>query len=359
MTVFDVDLPQGGYKVYVGKGLLAQLGELLHQHQLGKNVAIITNPIVASLYRTNVEQSLRQAGFHPNFCEVPDGEKHKNLTTTTQLYDRFLALRLDRTATALALGGGVIGDLAGFVAATYMRGLPFVQVPTTLLAQVDASIGGKVAIDYGGSKNIIGAFYQPRLVVTDPNVLQTLPPQEWRCGMAEVIKSAVIQSSALFEHLERQGHEPLEDVIRETVAIKVKVVTTDPFERDLRAILNFGHTIGHALETATSFRLRHGEAVSIGMVAAAQIAQEMHLCPPDVEGRLRRLLLQFDLPVSISVDPHTVWEAMAVDKKRREGKLRFILPKRIGEVVITDDVPEDIIQRCLHRIALKGGNSSA
>jgi 3-dehydroquinate synthase len=278
---------------------------------------------------------------------MPDGEAYKNLATLGQLYEQLLAAGLDRGSSVIALGGGVIGDTAGFAAATYMRGVALVHIPTTLLAQIDSSIGGKVAVDHAGAKNLAGAFYQPKAVIIDPDLLSTLPPTEFRVGMAEVIKHGIIWSPSLFEYLERHGAEPLADVVRQALQVKVEVVLQDPEERGLRAILNFGHTLGHGIEAATDYQVKHGDAVSVGMVAATRMAIAMGLCPPKVESRLVALLRRFGLPIAIDVDPLAVLRATASDKKKREGRLHFVLPKAIGQVIVIDQVPESIVRRAL------------
>ena len=314
-------------------------------------MALVTNPTVGGLYAPVVVESLREAGFDPLVVEVPDGEAFKTLDTVRSLYDRFVDGGLDRASPVFALGGGVIGDTAGFAAATYMRGVPLVQLPTSLLAMVDASVGGKVAVDHPRGKNLIGAFHQPELVVVDPDVLATLPEGEFRVGLAEVIKAGVIGSPALFEHLERRGAEPLEWVIGEAIRVKAAVVEEDPYERGRRAILNLGHTFGHALEVLSSFSLRHGEAVAVGMAIAAEVAVRLGLCESSVRERLIALLRQFGLPTACKgYEPEAIWEAMATDKKRRGQRLRFVLPRAIGRVVVADDVPKELVLEVLERM---------
>ena len=251
----------------------------------------------------------------------------------------------------LALGGGVIGDMAGFAAATYMRGVPLVQLPTTLLAMVDASVGGKVAVDHPRGKNLIGAFKQPELVVIDPLALATLDEAEMQSGWAEVIKAGVIGSPSLFEHLEEAGDEPSLSVIADAIRVKVTIVEEDPYEKGRRAVLNLGHTFGHALEVLSGFTLRHGEAVSIGMVAAIRTAVALGLCDEMVEERLVALLQRFGLPTRYAgYEPREVWKAMATDKKKRGKKLRFVLPRAIGQVVVTDQTPQAVVLEVLERL---------
>jgi shikimate kinase/3-dehydroquinate synthase len=346
-----VRTPTGSYEILMGEGLLARVGELAWAQGLRGRVALVTNPTVGDLYTSTVVASLQEASFEPVACQVPDGEAYKTLDTVRSLYDQFVAGGLDRYGAVLALGGGVIGDMAGFAAATYMRGVPLVQLPTTLLAMVDSSIGGKVAVDHPRGKNLIGAFKQPELVVIDPLTLATLDEAEMRSGWAEVIKAGVIGSPSLFEQLEARGNEPSLPVISEAIRVKIAVVEEDPYERSRRAVLNLGHTFGHALEVLSGFKLRHGEAVSVGMVAATRTAVALGLCDETVEERLAALLQRFDLPTCYAgYEPIEIWEAMATDKKKRGKKLRFVLPRAIGEVMITDQVPKAMVLEVLERL---------
>ncbi len=346
-----VRTPTGGYEIHLGEGLLARVGELMRQQELGDRVALVTNPTVGELYAFTVVSSLREAGFEPVLCQAPDGEAYKTLDTVRSLYDQFIEGGLDRYGAVLALGGGVIGDMTGFAAATYMRGVPLVQLPTTLLAMVDASVGGKAAVDHPRGKNLIGAFKQPALVVIDPLALASLGEAEMRSGWAEVIKAGVIGSPSLFEQLEERGNALSPPVIAEAIRVKVAIVEEDPYERGRRAVLNLGHTFGHALEVLSGFTLRHGEAVSMGMVAAARTAVALGLCDEMVAGRLTALLQHFGLPTGYAgYDPEEVWEAMATDKKKRGKKLRFVLPKAIGQVVVTDQAPKAVVLEVLERL---------
>ena len=346
-----VRTPTGSYEIHLGEGLLARVGELAWEQGLGGRVALVTNPTVGDLYASTVIKSLQKAGLESVICQVPDGEAHKTLDTVRSLYDQFIAGGLDRYGAVLALGGGVIGDMAGFAAATYMRGVPLVQLPTTLLAMVDASVGGKVAVDHPRGKNLIGAFKQPELVVIDPLALATLDEAEMRSGWAEVIKAGVIGSPNLFEHLEEKGDEPSLPLIIEAVRVKVAIVEEDPYEKGRRAVLNLGHTFGHALEVLSGFTLRHGEAVSIGLVAAARIAVALGLCDETVVGRLVALLQRFGLPTRYEgYEPVEIWRAMATDKKKRGKKLRFVLPRAIGQVEVSDQVPQAVVLEVLERL---------
>jgi len=343
-TVIPVHTPEGPYDIVLGAGCLTRLGELLIERQLVGAVALVSNHSVGSLYATEVLGSLERVGLGAELLTVPAGEEYKTLDTACELYDRFLAAGIDRSSTVVALGGGVIGDLAGFVAATYMRGLPLVQCPTSLLAMVDASVGGKVAVDHPRAKNLIGAFKQPALVVTDPTVLDTLPAAELRAGLAEVVKHGLIAAPDLFAHLEQRGANDLPWIVERAVAVKVAVVEEDPYERDRRAVLNLGHTFGHALEVLSDFQLRHGEGVSIGLVIAARVAAALGLCDPALAARIERLLQRLGLPTTwVEFSPAAIWEAMRSDKKKRGRKLRFVLPRDVGDVVITDDVPREVV----------------
>lgn len=336
--------PAGTYQVLVGPGLVSRIGNLLVQHGLTGKVAIVTDDTVGPLYGEAVSQALSAADLEAVVVTMPAGEAYKTLDTVRALYDRLLDTGIDRSSTILALGGGVVGDTAGFVAATYMRGLPLVQVPTTLLAMVDSSIGGKVGVDLPRGKNLIGAFKQPALVVADPDVLATLPVIDFVAGFAEVIKHAVIADPELFEHIEMQGWEPLPWVLQRAIDVKRRIVEEDPFEKGRRAVLNLGHTFGHALEVLSDYELRHGFAVSIGLLAATLVALRLGLCALELERRILGMLVQYGLPISFGgVSPTQVWNAMAYDKKRVKDRLRFVLPRAIGDVVVTDAVPKDVV----------------
>jgi 3-dehydroquinate synthase len=309
---------------------------------------IVTNPVVGQLYAELLGQGLGAAGYEWTVVEMPDGEVYKTLDTVARLYAEFLRLGLERSSTVLALGGGVVGDVAGFAAATFLRGLPLVHVPTTLLAMVDASIGGKTGVDLPGGKNLVGTFYQPKAVLCDPEVLATLPAVELRCGLAEAIKTALIASPALFALLEAGEPWPLGAIVRGAAGVKAAIVSADPTEQGLRATLNLGHTIGHALEQASHFRYRHGEAVSIGLVGATRLAVRLGLCASEVAGRVEALLRRCGLPIRYAgVDQEQLLAALHVDKKRRGGRLRWILPVRIGEVIITDEVLQDAVREVI------------
>ena len=335
-----VDLGERSYPIAIGAGTLGRLGARLAELDLGRRIAVVTNPTVARHYREIVEGSLTAAGFAVTVIEVPDGEEHKNLAWLTCLYDRLVDARLDRGCAVVALGGGVIGDLAGFAAATFQRGVPFIQVPTTLLAQVDSSVGGKTAVNHPGGKNLIGAFHQPRLVWVDVHTLRTLPRREVQAGMAEVIKHGAILGPALFTLLEEQldavmrlDEALLIEVVRQNVAIKAAVVGEDERESGPRAVLNFGHTVAHAVEMLTDFRgYLHGEAVAIGMAFAARLSAARGYCPPSVPARIIALLERAGLPTALPKELIGKQLALAIetDKKVAGGKVKFVVIEDIG-----------------------------
>jgi 3-dehydroquinate synthase len=355
MTKIGITLSGTRCDVCVGPGLHAQAGRWLRELGFGGRLAIITDSVVKELYGGALEQHLTTEGFKVFVLEVGGGEEQKSLQTALGLYNQLSDVYAERTTPILALGGGVIGDLSGFVAATYLRGVPLVQMPTTLLAQVDSSIGGKVAVNHGQLKNRIGAFYQPSLVISDTATLGTLGARELSNGLAEVIKSAVVWDKELFAYLENNigrirtlDGEALEETVVRTVRIKTDVVERDEKDLNLRNILNYGHTIGHAIETTSDFEIGHGEAVAIGMVAAARISNEMGVLGRDHLARLRSLIERAGLPTGVPVlEAEAAVQAMGHDKKIHEGKLRFILPRAIGDVFITDEVSPRLIERVL------------
>lgn len=347
-TQLLVHAPDGDYPVLVGPGLLGELGSWLWQQGLVGPVALVTDTVVAAHHAQTAQVGVTKAGLACHRVVLPTGEASKTLDTVRLAYDALLAAGLGRDATIVALGGGVIGDMVGFVAATYLRGVAFVQVPTTLLSMVDASVGGKVAVDMPQGKNLIGAFKTPRLVLADLDTLATLPAAEFASGMAEIVKAGIIDDVELFEHLERQGPEPLAWTITRAIAVKQRVVEEDPFERGRRAVLNLGHTFGHALEQVSLYRLRHGEAVAVGMVAATRLAIELGLCVPDLEPRLCAILDRLRLPTSapgLNVDE--VYAMMGTDKKKAAGKLRFVLPRALGDVMIVGDIAPEAVRRAI------------
>jgi 3-dehydroquinate synthase len=355
MKKVSVELGANSYEVRVGDGLLGRVGLGLKEKGYSGKAVIVTDNIVRSLYADVISRGLRQAGFEVTLLEVPAGEKSKTLETAAGLYDKLTGAFVERTTPLLALGGGVIGDLAGFVAATYLRGLPLVQVPTTLLAMVDSSIGGKTAVDRGSLKNVVGAFYQPKMVVADIGTLSTLPENELVNGLAEVIKSAAIRSASLFRSLEvninkarERNAEVLEDLVLETARIKAEIVEKDEREEGLRGILNFGHTVGHAIEAVSGFGFKHGQAVAVGMMAAAEISRRMGILDEREVARLGTVIRQAGLPVAMpELEGEKVIEAMRHDKKVRNDKIRFVLLKSIGNAFISEEVELSLLREVL------------
>ncbi|MBN1857058.1 MAG: 3-dehydroquinate synthase [Dehalococcoidia bacterium] len=344
------------YRLTVGPGALQQTGEELRRLGFRSTAVVVTDETVGALFGADIERSISDAGLSPHVITIPPGEDQKSLATASVLYEHLNEMGAERSTPLVALGGGVIGDLTGFVAATYFRGLPLLQIPTTLLAQVDSSIGGKVAINHGMLKNNVGAFHQPLSVIADTSTLLHLPARDLGNGLAEVVKSAMIRDAGFFEFLEASMDEvlgqdslALEKVVALTARIKSAVVQEDERDSGLRNILNFGHTIGHGIETASEFALCHGEGVAIGMVAAARLARTLGMIDEEDAERLSSLLLRAGLPVRIpaDLDPAIVMSAMARDKKRLDGRLRFILPTRVGEVVVRADVPEQLVEDTL------------
>src|SRR3989442_5919089 len=307
MRTIKVNLGERSYPIHVGAGLLPRMGEVLQQVGCRGKIAIVTTPTVAALYLKPVDGALSRSGFKVTSVLLPDGEEHKNLNSLSVIYDRLIAERFERDSAIVALGGGIVGDLAGFAAATYLRGIPYVQVPTTLLAQVDSSVGGKTAVNHQSGKNLIGAFYQPRLVLIDVEVLRSLPRRELVAGLAEVIKYGIIEDPALFHLLEQEikrltglDRELLIEVIARCCAIKARVVEKDERDEDYRAVLNFGHTIGHALEAVTGYKqFLHGEAVGIGMAKAAAISAQQRFCDQSSLECIRQLIEKAGLPLEI------------------------------------------------------------
>jgi len=342
----------GGYTVAVGPGVGELLGAILRDRGVTSRIAVVTDSNIETLYLPSVMHSLQRAGFNPFSCIVPAGEASKTLAQLTRLYDAFLEGGLERRGAVMALGGGVVGDLAGYAAATFMRGVAFVQCPTTLLAMVDASVGGKTGINLPQGKNLAGAFKQPMAVVADTQTLFTLPETEIQTGMAELIKHAVIGDPELFDILEtfRDIASSDPDLIIRSVDVKARVVEQDPFESGLREVLNLGHTVGHALEKCSRYSLDHGKAVSIGMVAAARISHKMGLCGSRICDRLEALLTRNELPVRSNLDPDQVIAAMAADKKVVEGKARFVLIKDMGSVEHGREVAPDVVKRVLREM---------
>lgn len=340
VETLTVELGDRSYPIVIGSLVLDELGTRVANELGAGAAAVLTNPTVGGLYLAPVESSLRRAGFEVVHVEIPDGEEHKSLDSLARIYDRLLAARLERTSPIVALGGGVIGDLAGFAAATLLRGVPFVQVPTTLLAQVDSSVGGKTGVNHPAGKNLIGAFYQPRLVLIDLATLTTLPRRQLAAGLAEVIKYGIILDAELFALIERELDRLLAldeallcHVVRRCCELKAAVVQRDEREADYRSILNFGHTLGHAVETLTGYRrYLHGEAVGIGMVFAARLSCVMGYCGKETVERIAELLNRAGLPTAMPREFSELQLAAAIkgDKKVSSGKVKFVCIEAIG-----------------------------
>ncbi len=345
MEQLSVGLGERSYPIWIGADILDRLGEALRRVSFPKRVALVSNPTVFALYGERVIEALRREGMNPSVITIPDGEEHKNLATLETVYDALIGGGFDRGAGLIALGGGVVGDLAGFAAATFLRGIPFAQVPTTLLSQVDSSVGGKTGVNHRLGKNLIGAFYQPLHVHIDVATLKTLPPREFAAGMAEVVKYGVIRDAAFFQSLQqgreslmRQEPSALIAAVKKSCQIKADVVENDEKESSLRAILNFGHTFGHAVETLAGYgSVRHGEAVAIGMVAAALASRTRGLCSDDDVAAIRTLLTSLHLPTAPPDFPLDAYlQAMGRDKKVKGGTLRMVLNKGIGDCAIVE-----------------------
>jgi 3-dehydroquinate synthase len=347
-----VDLGERSYEIHVGAGLLAQAAERIEAALGKRRLAVVTDANVESLHRPSLDSALRAAGFEPLWIALPPGEEHKDLASLSLVYDRLVRHRFDRGSVLVAFGGGVVGDLAGFAAATFLRGIDHVQIPTTLLAQVDSSIGGKTGINHPEGKNLIGAFYQPRLVLTDVEMLSTLPERELRSGLAEVVKYGAIEDAALFERLEEsleallaREADSLIEVIAASCRNKARIIQADEREGGYRSVLNFGHTVGHALEALTSYRrFLHGEAVAIGMVQAARISRHYGFCDDATVGRIRKLLLRAGLPVELppDTDLDSLVRHIEVDKKSGGGKVKFVCCTGIGQNRFLDLAPQEI-----------------
>lgn len=352
----------GHSQIDIGRGALCDIGRRLDDLGIATRAFVMMPKPIENHFRAQVEASLSDAGIPHTIVPIEDGDASKNLGQVSSLLDRMIAEGAHRDSTVVAIGGGVTGDVAGFVAAMFMRGVPFVQVPTTLLAQVDASIGGKVGVNHEAAKNLIGSFYQPYLVISDPVTLRTLPAVELTNGMAEVVKSALIGSGALFEYIEDRMQSPvesafgdidfLEHVVVESAAVKCHVVNHDPFESNRRRILNLGHTAGHALEAAAGYgKLRHGEGVAIGIATAMRIAESRGAVDRRVVDRTIAMLSWCGLPMGGGTyDRDKIARAMAHDKKMKDGRLNYVLPTGIGAMRIVDDVTTDEIMSALASI---------
>ena len=355
MQTLSVALGERAYPVHIGAGLLGE-ARLYAPHVEGRRVAIVTNPVVAPLYLERVRQALAQAGAQAVPVLIEDGEQAKGWATLEGLFDALLAARLGRDSLIVALGGGIVGDVAGFAAAVYQRGIPFIQVPTTLLAQVDTSVGGKTAINHARGKNMIGAFHQPLAVIADVASLDTLPDRELRSGLAEVIKHGFALDASFVDWLEsnvekilRREHGALGYAIRRSCELKARIVAADERETGERALLNFGHTFGHAIEAGTGYgSWLHGEAVAAGMVMAAELSSLMGQLKKNEVSRVRELLKRAGLPVSgPALAPERMLELMALDKKAAKGKTRFVLLESLGRAALRSDVDEKAVRAAI------------
>ncbi|MBR4943865.1 MAG: 3-dehydroquinate synthase [Peptococcaceae bacterium] len=355
----EVALGARSYHIEIGTGLLSHCGEKIGALVKGRQAAVITDSNVGSLYAETVQKSLEQQGFQVTVITIPAGEASKSWQQAEQILTVLLEKKFHRDACVVALGGGVTGDLAGFVASVYQRGIAFFQIPTSLLAQVDSSVGGKVAVNHALGKNMIGSFYQPKLVLIDMDTLKTLEQRHWQNGLAEVVKYGVIYDAAFFEYLQQNAEAVLNrelevssEVIARCCRLKAEVVALDETEGGVRAKLNYGHTIGHGLELAGHYQgYLHGEAVAVGMVLAARYAAEQGMCDASLEAQITDLLKKFCLPVcadrSLSIDE--VMDGMALDKKVQDGQLVFILPETMGDVKIVKGIPQSDIRALLQR----------
>ncbi|MBF0505728.1 MAG: 3-dehydroquinate synthase [Nitrospirae bacterium] len=357
MEKVTVELEDRSYDIVIGSRTLSAIGDRMAQFGFSPTVAVISNPTVLGLYGEDVVRSLSDAGFNCFSSLVPDGEEYKDYYWAYHILTELLRNRLDRNSCVVALGGGVIGDITGFCASLYMRGIHFIQVPTTLLAQVDSSVGGKTGVNHPAGKNMIGTFYQPRLVWTDVGTLATLPRSELLSGIAEIIKYGVIWDADLFDVLEKEreailglDRSVISYVIKRSCQIKAEVVSKDERESGLRAVLNYGHTIGHAVETETGYsKYLHGEAVAMGMCLAARLSSELGIMEGSHADRIKSVIGAYGLPVELPKDVNgdKLVSLISMDKKTVAGEMRFILPKAIGSVVIHKGVDVKILKRIM------------
>lgn len=364
MPVVEIKVPAHPYAAVIESGLLSRLGALLRERVPERTrYVIITSPPVEKLFAATVTQSLAQADLPHALVTMPDGERHKTLSTAGDLVSKLVSQGVDRKSAILALGGGVVGDVAGFVASIYMRGIDVVQVPTTLLAQVDASIGGKTGVDLSEGKNLLGTFHQPRAVFIDPAALTTLPDREFRAGLYEALKCGIIRRPDMFHFIE-QNHErilqkdpaTLEWLIAEAVRVKADVVAADEREGDLRRILNFGHTVGHALEVETGYKhFLHGEAVAWGMVAASMISATMHKADSETVRKIISAVLAIAPLPRVETRGKKIAQRLGADKKTLNGVVHFVLPVEIGRVEIANDVPQAAVVQAVEELRYLSG----
>ena len=353
MKTVNVDLKERSYPIYIEEGCLNNFGEYLKKHYKGGKIAVVTDSIVKNYYSAIVEKSIKDSGFDVTLVEMPPGEKFKTLSVLESVYNELIKNNFSRDAVIISLGGGVVGDLAGFAAASLYRGIKFIQIPTTLIAQTDSSVGGKVAVNHRLGKNLIGAFHQPLFVYIDPLVLKTLAPEQLNAGLAEVIKHGAIRDDSFFSFLEDklEGIRDLSDMgsMEHSICccceIKAEVVSKDERESDLRRILNFGHTIGHAIENITNYEVYlHGEAITLGMIAAGWISEKIGILEKEKFIRLENLLKRLNIESKFKKEQKdNLLNAVARDKKIKMGKVNFVLLEDIGKTVIRNDIQEEII----------------
>ena len=352
MAAVSIELPHHSYDIIIEPHSLERIGTLVRGVAPHDRCALFADETVFDLHGATALESLKSAGYQVTVKTMPSGEKYKTLDTIRSFYDALLNDRLERKSPVIALGGGVVGDSVGFVASSYLRGVPFIQCPTTLLSMVDASVGGKVGVNVPQGKNLIGAFYQPELVCMDPMVLQTLPPRELKCGLAECVKHGVIRDADLFDwtganqaHIQALSINTMVELLERNVKIKAAVVMEDEKEAGVRAHLNFGHTFAHAIEATAGYgEIEHGEAVSLGMIAAAHLAATIGRCDASLVNQLTTQLSNIGLPVKAKLVPtEELMEAMKLDKKVKDNRIRLVLPDRLGAVSVVDDVPAETI----------------
>jgi 3-dehydroquinate synthase len=360
MTKIKVKAGKSRYDVIVGRGLLRHAGREVRRilREPPTHVFVVTSPKVRRHWGNALEDSLRRAKLSYDVLEMNDGEPSKRIATVETLAEQMVRARADRRSVVVAFGGGVVGDSAGFLAAIFMRGIPIVQIPTTLLAQVDASIGGKTGVNLGAGKNLIGAFHQPLTVLIDPEILETLDEREFQAGLFEALKCGVISDPGLFEFMERnvskirrRDHKAVEKIILAAVRVKASVVSRDERESGLRRVLNFGHTIGHALEAATYYsQFLHGEAVAWGMIAATEIAGDIRACSPATAERIQAAVRAYGPLPPVNAQTSDIVARLSADKKTVAGKNHFVLPQKIGQVKIVSAVPDVVVRRAVEQI---------
>ncbi len=337
-----------GYDILLGSGLLQHAPPLMRERGLDGDVVIVSDRNVTSHWQASLLNAFRQTGVKTTWVTLPGGESHKTLDTIRELYTAFLDAELDRSGVVVAFGGGVIGDMAGFAAATYLRGIRFVQIPTTLLAMVDASVGGKTGVDLPQGKNLVGAFKQPEMVLIDPETLSSLPSEEFRNGLAEIIKHGIIADPELFAQLQSSGPGSLESLIARALRVKIGIVQRDPYEEGERAYLNLGHTFAHAIERVSHYAIPHGQAVALGLIAAGRLSASLNLCSPETAQRIEQVVERLGLPTTlVGYAPDAIIAAMRTDKKRKHGQIRFVLPRDIGKVDLFEDIPVENLKTAI------------